>query len=402
MNNRGIALIASYMLIMVLTILGASFAMRSMSEKNTAEYFAHSTRAFWVAEAGLAQATRAFKSNDWNGWSDIAPAAKGKSMALGNSGNYSVEVTGIGSNSITITSTGYAPDLSTPGFAERTVSVLYSKSSSLFSHAAFGNTGVSLLGNAKTDSYNSAIGPYGGVNIGANGHVGTASSANGAVTLTGSSRVNGDAETGPGGTVAMGWSCVVTGSITDSNDGPAGQINVPGELSGLPDGAGISLTGNNNQTLNSGDYALSSISVSGNARLTLDGDVNIYLTGASSLNISGSGRLIVNGTANIYIDGNANITGAGIANSSQSPGNFMLYGTASSGIINISGSGDMYGGIYAPSAAISVTGNARLYGSAVGDTVSITGSSRISYDESIAGGGASGSGDYILQHWREI
>jgi hypothetical protein len=46
---------------------------------------------------------------------------------------------------------------------------------------------------------------------------GTASSANGAVTLTGSSRVNGDAETGPGGTVAMGWSCVVTGNITGSS-----------------------------------------------------------------------------------------------------------------------------------------------------------------------------------------
>jgi cytoskeletal protein CcmA (bactofilin family) len=400
MNNRGIALISVYMLIMVLTILGSSFIARTIQEQRTAEYFANSTRAFWVAEAGLQQATRSFRNNDWNGWSAIDASTRRLSRAVGNSGNYEVDVVGAGTNSVTITSVGFAPDALSPGFAQRTVSVLYSRSSSLFRHAAFGNTGVSLLGNARTNSYDSRIGPYGGANINANGHVGTSNTVSGAITLTGSSRVNGDAETGPGGTVAMGWSCVVTGNLTNTVEEPASQINVPSELSGLSAGSAISLGGNSSQTLSSGNYRLPSISVTGNSRLTLDGDVNIYLTGSSALNVSGSGRLIINGTANIYIDGNATVTGAGIVNNAQIPSDFMLYGTVTSNNITISGSGDVYGGIYAPSSNISVTGNARLYGAAVGDTVSITGSSRISYDEALTGG-ASGGGDYVLRYWRE-
>jgi Tfp pilus assembly protein PilX len=403
MNNRGIALIASYMVIMVLTVLGSSFLMRSISEAKAAEYFSNSTRAFWVAESGLQIARIAFKDNNWanDNWLNAGMSAKRLTKSKGNAGHYVVEVNGIGTDNVVITSIGYSPDSSSPGFAERTISVSYSRSSSLFSYAAFGNTGVSLLGNARTDSYDSLIGAYGGVNIGSAGSVGTNGSSIGAITLTGSSRVNGDAETGPGGTVAQGWSCVVTGSITDTNNEPAAEVVVPGELSSLSSGSSINLAGSNSQVLDSGSYVMPSISVSGNAQLTLNGDVDIYLTGSSSLDVSGSGRLIINGTANIYIDGTANITGAGIVNSNQSPGNFILYGSPSSDSIQISGSGSMYAGIYAPNADVSITGNSGLYGAVVGDTVTLTGSSKIHYDEAFSDSG-SGSGDYVSRNWQEI
>ncbi|MDI6605877.1 MAG: hypothetical protein QME65_01875 [Candidatus Omnitrophota bacterium] len=55
MNNRGAALILSYIVLTVLTILGSAFLVRSVSEGNISRRYADSARAFWIAEAGLSQ-----------------------------------------------------------------------------------------------------------------------------------------------------------------------------------------------------------------------------------------------------------------------------------------------------------------------------------------------------------
>ena len=56
MNNRGVALILSYMVIATLTILSSAFLWSSSSESIAARNYSNSTHAFWVAEAGMAQA----------------------------------------------------------------------------------------------------------------------------------------------------------------------------------------------------------------------------------------------------------------------------------------------------------------------------------------------------------
>ncbi len=53
MNKRGVALIICYMVISVLTILGAAFITRSVSERSVASKYSDSTQAFWLAEAGI-------------------------------------------------------------------------------------------------------------------------------------------------------------------------------------------------------------------------------------------------------------------------------------------------------------------------------------------------------------
>lgn len=55
MNKKGIALILSYTVVVVLTILGSAFVARSISEGNIVRRYTDSTQAFWIAEAGLAQ-----------------------------------------------------------------------------------------------------------------------------------------------------------------------------------------------------------------------------------------------------------------------------------------------------------------------------------------------------------
>ncbi|MFA5004859.1 MAG: hypothetical protein WC561_01875 [Candidatus Omnitrophota bacterium] len=63
MNNRGVALIISYMVVSVLTILSSVFLVGSSTESNAARNYSNSSRAFWIAEAGMAQAYRNWINN---------------------------------------------------------------------------------------------------------------------------------------------------------------------------------------------------------------------------------------------------------------------------------------------------------------------------------------------------
>ncbi|MFA5411583.1 MAG: pilus assembly PilX N-terminal domain-containing protein [Candidatus Omnitrophota bacterium] len=63
MNNRGIALILSYVVIMVLTIFASAFIARTVSDTNLTARYMDSTKAFWVAEAGLNQAYYNYKNS---------------------------------------------------------------------------------------------------------------------------------------------------------------------------------------------------------------------------------------------------------------------------------------------------------------------------------------------------
>jgi len=53
------------MVIMVLSILGAAFLIRSVSERAVASKYFDSTQAFWLAEAGVSRALIAMEANSW-------------------------------------------------------------------------------------------------------------------------------------------------------------------------------------------------------------------------------------------------------------------------------------------------------------------------------------------------
>ena len=94
MNKRkGFVLIFSLLVTLTLSLLLTSFYLQNINEGNLAKRFADSTRAFWLAEAGAAQAYVDFPS--------------GSSGTLGGANYaYAAEVTLISGNYYTITSTG--------------------------------------------------------------------------------------------------------------------------------------------------------------------------------------------------------------------------------------------------------------------------------------------------------
>lgn len=89
-NQKGIVLIAAYIVIAVLTILGAAFISRSISETRIAEREQNSIQAFYLAEAGIDYAIEQLRGGVSSGQN---------SASLGNIGNYSCTWQRIGSTS---------------------------------------------------------------------------------------------------------------------------------------------------------------------------------------------------------------------------------------------------------------------------------------------------------------
>lgn len=67
MNKRGVALVISFIVILVLGLLLGSVFLKTVNENNLVRRHVNSTSALWVAEAGVAQAVRNILGHNGNG-----------------------------------------------------------------------------------------------------------------------------------------------------------------------------------------------------------------------------------------------------------------------------------------------------------------------------------------------
>lgn len=119
MNKRGIALIITFMVVAALTIFGTAVISRSVSERFIVQRKAESTQAFWLAEAGVAQALLQLK-NSFDNLSGIAATDLG-------SGQYSVDTIVVEGANRRVIAHGYVP--SQASFrTQRTITVLVESS----------------------------------------------------------------------------------------------------------------------------------------------------------------------------------------------------------------------------------------------------------------------------------
>ena len=139
MNNRGVALIITFAIIVILVILGTAIFSRSISESDAARRYAESTRAFWIAEAGVNRALYELRNN-YN-LNAISAAAYGD-------GGYQVNITQTGDNR-TVSSTGYIPFTGTTR-ASRTIEAVMSKNipPDFYDNAIYSGGDVDFNGNA--------------------------------------------------------------------------------------------------------------------------------------------------------------------------------------------------------------------------------------------------------------
>ena len=141
MNKRGAALMFSYMVMTVLTILGVGFIARSVSEKNLLQRHAEAANAFWASEAGAARALVEMRAA-----SVVTTGTDLWSGTLPGQGRYSVDVESAGVM-YKVTIHGYYPD-SGEARIERKIEAMMSKAtpSDFFSNAIYSAGDVDFNG----------------------------------------------------------------------------------------------------------------------------------------------------------------------------------------------------------------------------------------------------------------
>ena len=197
--------------------------------------------------------------------------------------------------------------------------------------------------------------------------------SNGDVYLDGSIEVHGDAVAGPGRSLRISGTPLVTGqklvaaatydcapidlaalrtALLASNDNSRLPLTEKGKpaLSG-PNGRTLELSGKDSLALPAGSYLFDEIKLSGNSRVRVDGPVQILVTGA----------IDIKGGSHINLDGN--------------PYHVRLWSQGTS--LAIASQSNVHAFLYAPAASVLLSGQSRIVGAVQADKIEIVGGSRV-------------------------
>ncbi len=367
-DQRGIILVVTLMVVLILALLGTAFLTISGTEHQIAKNDQEITQALHVAEGGLQTAI-----NQLNQGLLLAPATV---TGVLTPGEYTATVASAPppAGQQRIEAVGYVPTQASPR-AVKKIGVLGTSGVLFGPQALFGRDGVTISKTGGTDSYDSANGLYGGANVSSNGNVGS----NGNITLTGTPVVNGDATAG--GTVINnvqhGAPTPVTGTVTN-NAMPVFPQDVACPSGGytpsasVPSGPGISynsttgvlnISQNTNLTLSPGTYYFSSINVDQNGILTFTsgGDTNLYISGQLTFNQNST-----------------------ISNQSHLPTALTVWGCgANSSSWQLNLGSETYLALYGPDHPLAISGGADMYGAVVAASIDDSGGSKIHYDKAL-------------------
>jgi len=409
-RERGAVLAIALMVSVFLVILAIPFMTKLGGRYRTTEKAHAALAALNLAEAGVDRGIWEMKYGDistWSGTTSQRTLAMSGVQASGGAvvGNISVIVFNPGAVNPVLESTGMVA-LTGSATVSRTVRVVL-QPTPLFNYGAFGATSVNLSNLASTDSYNSQIGAYGGSNVGAEGDVGTNSTAAGAIIVNNNATVNGDAVVGTLGDPATG---IVTGSgatITGTRTAESENKDMPSvpAPTGLANCGNLSVAIGGTQTISaSGQYG--NITVNNNAILNISVDCTLYITGTltlsnnSQLNITNGARVQIYFGGNWSIDNNSTIN-----NLSQDPTNLIMYGTDTfTGSHTFSNNTATYAAMYFPKADITIYNNGAIYGSVIAKSVALANNADIHFDEALLNvqpNFVTGASGVKVQTWQE-
>ena len=380
-----------------------------------------------ILEAGLEEALSHINANvdpaTWatQGWTNSG-ATYSKTRSVGD-GYYSVIISN--TTSPTIFSTGYAPlPLVTNAYVSRTA-VVTTQKDGMFMKAMVAKGNINMNGNnIRTDSFDSSTNTYstGGLYDPAkakdNGDVATNSGLANSLNV-GNANIFGRVGTGPGGSVSIGangavgskaWQTAGNSGIQagwSSNDMNVSFPDVTAPFSGgysTPSSGTVSGT-SYTYVLNSGNYQLSSLSLSGQNKLIVTGNAVLYVTG--NVSMAGQSQIIVttNASLKLYVGGtSASIGGNGVANQSGSSTRFSYWGLPTNTSLSFSGNAAFAGSVYAPNATFSLSGGGNntldFVGSSVTSTVTFNGHFSFHYDELL--GRIGPSRGFVVTSWNEL
>ncbi len=267
-----------------------------------------------------------------------------------------------------VNSMGYWGPIANPLGISQIIAIVENSGNAVFDRALWGIDSVNLGGTVRLDSYDPALGPYGGTNIGDKGAIGS----NGNVGMTGNTSVMGDVAYGPTGTFTTTSNVTVSGDII--------HLEEPRYFPPLPTftvGSGNMNVKNGTTTLDPGAYG--NVSIGSNGILQLHSG-NYYF---DSISEGATATLVIlnePGTTTIFIKSALDLSGQGVLNPGGDPTKLTVVYAGTSQLKLVGGTG-FYGEVYAPNAEIKLSGNSDFYGAFIGKTVTDQGTPSIHFDE---------------------
>ena len=410
---RGAALFFSLLISLLMLTFILPFLFKLSSRNHITEKSFRTVATMNLAEAGLERGIWEMNYGNistWSGTPSQRTLAMSGVQASGGAvvGNIAVTVFNPGAANPVIESTGTVAWTGS-STVSRTLRVILQPNGPppLFNYGAFGATNLNLSNLALTDSYNSQTGAYGGSNVGADGDIGTNSTAAGAITLSNNAHVNGDAVVGYQGDPATGIVTSNGSTITGTRTAESATKDLPSvpAPTGLMNRGNLTIANNGTQTISAGGQ-YGDITVNNNAILNISVDCTLYITG--TLTMSNNSQLnITNGArVQIYFGGNWSlVNNCQINNLSQDATKLIMYGTDTfTGSETFSNNTATYAAMYFPKADITIYNNGAIYGSVIAKSVTLANNADIHFDEALLNvqpNFLSGSSGFSVKSWQE-
>jgi Tfp pilus assembly protein PilX len=384
-KRRGAVLIPAVICVMTVAALSTAYLQLSMDKSREARGAVEQKKAFYVAEAGLAEAFYGIAQGK-------SGSVAGPDQPAGFGGGvFWVESENLGAGKVALRSTGLV------GSGRASLSItLQRDADALGKLGLFSEQELLIRSGALLDAYDSALGTY--ASQAASSESGECTSSNGSITLEGTpgAQIRGDARPGPQASVMRSRTAQVTGSMA-----PASELRTLAELE-IPQPTQVSDYDHNHTGaafLSSGDYGFGQWTVRGGGTLTVRGPAQIIV---DDLSVESHSRLVFDtsgGSITVWVR-NQITTGAGseLSSSAGATDRFSLMVGGSA--VSLNGGGVIHGLVYAPLAEFSWPSGMELYGSVAARRLTIQSNARLHYDRALGRAPEASSGIPELVCWR--
>jgi hypothetical protein len=152
--------------------------------------------------------------------------------------------------------------------------------------------------------------------------------------------------------------------------------------------------------LNSGNfYQSGKLTIAGGQAMAVTGDAVLYVNNDFTTSGSGYVYLAPGASLKLYVTGAFTVSGGGIVNGSQNASKLSVYGLNTlAKNWTYSGSAMFIGTVYAPYSDFTFSGGAGASGSFTANTITISGSAGVHFDE----GSTGGHRGYLVASWNEL
>jgi hypothetical protein len=416
-GRSGMVLMAAMIVIVAVSITLASYATLMESESASVSRSQNWNECVPVMEAGVEEAfaqihyCNGTTNLSTNNWTLQTNSFYQKTRTVGTDGSYCVIQIQPATPPV-IYATAHVPlGAYNTGYITREVRV--TTTNQISSGGLIAKGAITMSGNARLDSYNSAVAPYNPASPGTNAIALTDSTAAGAVSLAGSSKIYGMAVTGPGATITCGGTSTVGGTAWDAggtagvqtgwsandanvqindNTAPSGATGWAPPLSGKVNGTNYTYS-----AVSGNYYESAAFAITGIQNMVVSGNVNLYVPAGFSIANSGFIYIAPNSSLTVYAGGTVSINGAGIVNGPGSTSALTIYGLPNCTSVSYLNSGVFVGTVNAPEAALNISGAGGAFGAFIANTITIGNSGAVHYDQAL--GPNSG---IIATSWNEL